>query len=186
MAELAQNILPFVHHALHEERESREKRRVVERLTDTGSFHTHQISEAAKSEQKELRKIPRYVFQGFGVGGGSILDVLLGSTPASRIAEARLRVLQEEKVINLLSRENVFSTRLLPVMPRLEGREVPVHRVHSLVEGQEIYIHPLRTFTADPIPTVRRSIHLREEIKSEIPPDDMPRKLSVRVNEEAE
>jgi len=187
MAELAQDILPFVHQALHEERESREKRRAVEKLTDAGSFHAHQISEPGKGEQKELRKIPRSVFHGFGVGGGSVLDVLLGSTPVSRIAEARLRVLQEEKVIHLLSRENVFSTSLFPnVTPRLEGREVPVRQVHSLVEGEEVHIHPLRAFAADPIPTVRRSIHLREEIKSEIPPDDMPRKLSVRVNEEAE
>src|SRR4030095_5745929 len=104
MAELAQDILPFLHKTLHEERESREKRRAVESLTNSGSFHPHStrpILESAKSAQKEFRKILRYVFQGFGVGGGSVLDVLLDSTPVSRIAEARLRPLQEEKVIYL-------------------------------------------------------------------------------------
>jgi hypothetical protein len=190
MAELAQDILPFVHQTLQEERDSREKRRAVESLTNSGSFHPHrtrQILESAKSEQKEFRKIPRYVFQGFGVGGGSALDVLLGSTPVSRIAEARLRPLQEGKVIYLLSRENVFGTSLFAnVTPRLEGPAAPVRDVYSQVEGQEIHIHPLRTFAADPIPTIRRSIHLREEIKSAMPPDDMPRQLSVRVSEEAE
>jgi hypothetical protein len=190
MAELAQDILPFVHQTLHEERESREKRRALESLTNSGSFNphsTHEILEAAKNEQNESRKIPRYVFQGFGVGGGSPLDVLLGSTAVSRIAEARLRPLQEEKVIYLLSRENVFNTSLFPkVNPRLEGAAALVREVHSQVEGQEIYIHPLRTFAAEPIPTIRRSIHLSEEIKSAMPPDDMPRQLSVRVSEEAE
>jgi hypothetical protein len=218
MPELAQDIFPFVRYPLHEERESREKRRAVENLTKVGSFDAHsirQILEPAKSEQKEPREIPRYVFQGFGVGGGSVLDVSQGSSAVSRITEVRFTPLQGEKVldllsreappdliimdlklpilevkdamVSLLSRENVFNASLFPIVtPRFEGPEVPVRQVHSIVEGEEIYVHPLRSFAADPIPTIRRSIHLKEEIKSAIPPDDVPRQLSVRVNEEAE
>lgn len=204
MPELAQDIFPFVRHPLHEERASSEKRRAVENLTKVGSFQAHSarpILEPAKSEQKEPREIQRYVSQGFGVGGGSVLDASSDSIIVSQISEGRvlplpdliimdlkLPILEARDVMaSLLSRENVFSAGLFPIVtPRLEGREVPVGQVHSIVEEEEICVHPLRSFPADPIPTIRRSIHLREEMKSTIPPRSLPQQFSVRVHEETE
>lgn len=208
MPELAEHSIFSVRYSSQEERVRSEKRRAVENLTKVGSFQAHSahpILEPAKSEQKEPQETPRYVFQGFGVGGGSVLDVSLGSTTVSGIGEMRLLPSQGAKIVALLSREtpdlmimdlklppllspeNVFSAGLFPIVTRRsEGPKALAGQVRPTTEGEEIYVHPVRSFFAEPIPTIRRSIHLREEMKSALPPDDMPRQFSVRVNEEAE